>query len=51
MGPVAPTRHRWEAADGREYVVDTVREAPQMDGDDRPIGAPVWVVHSHLAED
>ena len=42
---------RWDGADGKVYVVDDVQEASLMDDDDRRIGAPVWVVHSHLAED
>jgi len=42
---------RWENADGRQYVVDAVREASLIDVDEPRISAPVWVVHSHPAED
>jgi len=43
---------RWEDAEGTAYIVDSVREVGVIPDVDNPqIGAPLWVVNSHTAED
>ena len=40
---------RWQDADGKEYVVDVVREASPVG--EPGMSPPIWVVHSRPAED